>query len=122
MADVVGYSSWQRQREQGVGYRKVDQIDGGGVELLLPLADHVEHQAVATCADDENQRVENRKEDDCGSLVDQHVAAALVRVRRDVVGSHRGRRCCLEERSQLRMRTIRGRTQAGAARGVRGLS
>lgn len=78
MADVVRYSSRQRQGEQGVRQCQVDQIDGGGVELLLPLADNVQHQAVATRTDDENHRVKNREEDDCSSLVDEHIAAALV--------------------------------------------
>lgn len=78
MTDVVGDSARQRQCEEGVGEREVDQVDGGGVELVLPLADHVEDQGVAAHADDENRRVENGKEDHGGSLVDEHIAAAPV--------------------------------------------
>lgn len=78
VADVVRNSARQRQGEQGVRQCQVDQIDGGGVELLFPLADNKQHQAVAARADEENHRVENRKEDNCSSLVDKHIAAALV--------------------------------------------
>lgn len=78
MADVINDSSRKCQSEQGVGQREVDQIDRGGVELLLPLADHVEDQAVATCTDYENRRVENGEEHRGGLLVDKHVAAAPV--------------------------------------------
>lgn len=78
MTDIVGNPAWQRQREQGIRQCKVDQINRGGVELLLPLADDTENQAVAAYTDEENHRVENREEDNCSSLVDKHITAALV--------------------------------------------
>lgn len=78
MTDVVGDSARQRQCEQGVRKRQVDQIDGGGVELVLPLAHHIENQAVSTHADDKNHRVESREKDGSRPLVDKHITAALV--------------------------------------------
>lgn len=78
LPDVVGDPARQRQREQDIGQRQVEQVDGGGVEFFLPLADHVENQTVATSTDEENQRVENREKDHGGTLVDEHIAAALV--------------------------------------------
>lgn len=54
MADVVRNSARQRQCEQAVGEREVDQINSSGVELLLSLADNIENQRVAECTDDKN--------------------------------------------------------------------
>lgn len=52
--DVVNNSARQCQCEQGVRECEVDQINGGGVEFLLPLAGHIENQTVAAHADDKN--------------------------------------------------------------------
>lgn len=93
MADVVNDSARQRQSEQAVRQSKVDQIDGGRVELLGPLADDIENQAVTTCADDENYGVENGEEDSRSSLVNKHIAVTLVwrglgQIQGDVFTSH----------------------------------
>lgn len=78
MASVVDDPARQRQREERVRQGQVDQVDGGGVELLPPPPDDVEHQAVAACADDEHGRVEDGEEDHGGPLVHEQVAGALV--------------------------------------------
>lgn len=91
--DVVGDSTWQRQREKSIRQREIHQVDRRGVELLLPLADDTEHQAVPTHADDKNDRVENREEDHCSPLVDKDITAAAIRrgfsgTRGKVLSSH----------------------------------
>lgn len=78
MTNVVCNPARKRQREESVRQGQVDQIDGGGVGLLLLLADHIEYQTVATQADDENSSIENREEDHCNVLVHKHITRRLV--------------------------------------------
>lgn len=78
MAGVVDDPAGQRQCEERVRQGQVEQVDGGGVELLPPPPDDVEHQAVAACADDKHGRVEDGEEDHGGPLVHKQVAGTLV--------------------------------------------
>lgn len=102
MASVVDDPAGQRQREERVRQSQVDQVDGGGVELLPPAPDDVEHQAVAACADGKHGRVEDGEEDHGHPLVHKQVAGALVErdvrlLQGDVHSSHPGA-CRVQER------------------------
>lgn len=99
VTNVICNSARKRQCEERVRQRQVDQIDGGGVGLVLSLADHIEDQTVATQADDENGSIENREEDHCNSLVHKHVTHRLVvsRGQRGIFSIHH--HLCKKDRS-----------------------
>lgn len=78
VTNVVCNSARKRQCEERVRQRQVEQIDRGGVGLLLPLTDHIEDQTVSTQADDENSGIENGEEDHCNALVHKHITHRLV--------------------------------------------
>lgn len=78
VTNVIYNSARESQCEESVRQSQIDQIDRGGVGLLLPLADHKEDQTVATQADNENNSIENGEEDHCNVLVHKHVTHCLV--------------------------------------------
>lgn len=88
VTNVVCNSARKRQREKRIRQGQIDQIDRGGVGLLLPLADHVEDQTVATQADDENSSIENGEEDHCKALVHKHITHRRVGDQGDVFSLH----------------------------------